>query len=113
MYNFDTNVEHVVNIYQTANQKVVDSYELYNKIGLHKTQYGRWVKFYKNRGGENIDWFRDEKLLKLNRKIKCRYYFKLKFARGICIRYVTKESNKLIVFLQEEMDKNNKIKDLI
>jgi len=85
--------------------KMVDSYELYIAINLHITHYSRWIKFYTNRGGQNIDWFIDDKLSKINRKVKKRYYFTLEFARGICIRYVTKESNGLIVFLKEEIDK--------
>lgn len=95
----------MISIYRTQDQKVVDSNELYHAIGLHRTSYSRWIKLYKNRGGENIDWFRDEKLLKLNRRIRVRYFFSLEFARGICTRYGNKQSFKLIVLLKEEMDK--------
>ncbi len=95
----------VINVLIHQNEKVVDSYTLYELIGLKKPHYARWIKFYKERGGRDIDWFIDDKLLKLNRHIKNRYYFTLEFARGICIRYRTKGSNQLIVFLKEEQNK--------
>lgn len=87
--------------------QVVDSLSLYDKIGLPKVNYTRWLKKYKNRGGRDIDWFISDKLLKLNRRIKNRCYFTLEFARAICIGNVTKGSNQLIVFLKEEQNKKN------
>ncbi len=95
----------IIEVTEFNGAKVVDSYLLYNFIGLNKTAYCRWIKFYKDRGGRDIDWFISEDLLKLNRHIKNRYYFTLEFARGICIRYRTKGSNQLIVFLKEEQNK--------
>jgi phage anti-repressor protein len=95
----------MIEVFSLKNHKVVDSFTLYNMIGLKKTHYSRWMKRLRDRGGRDIDWFVSDELLKLNRKIKNRYYFTLDFARAICIQYVTKESNKLIVFLKEEQEK--------
>ena len=86
-------------------QKVVDSYTLYCKMGLHIAVYNRWVRNARNRGGKDIDWFLNADLLKLNRRIKARYYFTLDFARAMCIKDRTKGSNELIVFLKEEQNK--------
>lgn len=92
----------MIEVFTLNDKKVVDSYTLYEKIGRPKTNYVRWIKKYKDRGGRDIDWFVSDELLKLNRKIKARYYFTLDFARAICINTVTKGSNELIVFLKEQ-----------
>jgi len=86
-------------------QKTVDSYDLYLTIGLTRTNYVRWIKNIKERGGRDIDWFISDNLKYKNRKIKKRYYFTLDFARAICIRYKLPDSNKLIVFLKEEINR--------
>ena len=81
-------------------EKVVDSYLLYNKIGLNKSVYSRWIRNVRNRGGRDIDWFLSEDLKKINLKVKSRCYLTLDFARALCIQYKTRESNQLIVFLK-------------
>jgi phage anti-repressor protein len=92
-----------IDIIKLGDNKVVDSYRLYCIIGLHKSVYSRWIKNVKARGGRDIDWFIDRDLLLQNKRIKARFYFTLDFARGLCMQYKTKESNKLIVFLKEQM----------
>lgn len=85
--------------------KVVDTFDLYSKIGLDISNYSRWIRNARNRGGRDIDWFLSDKLLKKNRRIKQRYFFSLDFARAMCIKYRTKGSNELVVFLKEEQNK--------
>ncbi len=93
-------------------ERVVDSYTLYNLMGLPKQHYNRFIKKYKNRGGIDIDWFIDNKLLKLNRRIKNRHFFTLEFARAICIGHITKGSNQLIVFLKEQQNDRSGIRSI-
>ncbi len=85
--------------------KTVDSYDLYNKIGLSNSNYSQWIKNARDRGGRDINWFVSDVLKYRNRRIKKRYYFTLDFARAICIKYKLPESNKLIVFLKEEINR--------
>ena len=92
----------LIKIYNHKGQKVVDSFELYNKMGLDITHHSRWIRNAKLRGGIDLDWFLNEDLKKLNRRIKTRYYFTLDFARAMCIKDRTKGSNELIVFLKEQ-----------
>lgn len=87
------------------NTKVVDSHELYTKIGLHPAHYAKWIKHQRSRGGRNIDWFLAKELLEENKHIKTRLYFTLDFARAQCIKYNSTGSNQLIVFLKEEQNK--------
>jgi len=86
-------------------QKTVDCYDLYIKIGLHPHHYARWIRNMKNRGGRDLDWFVSDNLKYKNRRIKMRYYLTLDFARAICIQYKLPYSNKLIVFLKEEINR--------
>lgn len=95
----------VISIHEHNSQKVVDTFELYSKIGLDLSNYSRWIRNARARGGKDIDWFINADLLKKNRRIKQRYYFTLDFARAMCINYKTKGSNELVVFLKEEQNK--------
>ncbi len=94
-----------LNILIHNGQKVVDTFELYKKMGLDITHHSRWIRNSRNRGGKDIDWFLSDNLLKKNRRIKQRYYFTLDFARAMCIKDRTKGSNELIVFLKEEINR--------
>ncbi len=94
-----------IEIYIHNSQKVVDTFDLYIKMGLAISQYSRWIRNSRNRGGKDIDWFLSDNLLKKNRRIKQRYYFTLDFARAMCIKDRTKGSNELIVFLKEEINR--------
>jgi phage anti-repressor protein len=85
-----------IDIGQHNGQKVVDTYELYIKMGLDVSNYSRWIRNARARGGKDIDWFINADLLKKNRRIKQRYYFTLDFARAMCINYKTKGSNELV-----------------
>ncbi len=101
----------VIDIHNHNDQEVVDTFELYVKIGLDLSHYSRWIRNARARGGKDIDWFINADLLKKNRRIKQRYYFTLDFARAMCIKYKTKGSNELVVFLKEE-EPNDEIIDL-
>lgn len=95
-----------IDVYLHEGQKVVDTYDLYCKMDLTPTNYSRWIRNSRNRGGKDIDWFISGELLKKNRRIKQRYFFTLDFARAMCIKDRTKGSNELIVFLKEEINRN-------
>lgn len=95
----------IISIYAHNGQKVVDTFDLYGKMGLEISNYSRWIRNSRNRGGKDIDWFISGELLKKNRRIKQRYFFTLDFARAMCIKDRTKGSNELIVFLKEEINR--------
>lgn len=95
----------MIDIIIHENTKVVDSHELYIKIGLTPKHYAKWIRHQRNRGGRDIDWFLSKDLLDKNKHIKNRLYFTLDFARAQCIKYNLKGSNQLIVFLKEEQNK--------
>lgn len=83
-------------------KKVVDSYELYMKMGLIQPHYARWIAKVLYLGTPEEDYITDKALLQLNRKIKKRYYFTLEFARAMCMKTFTNKSVKLIRFLKFE-----------
>ena len=95
----------IISVCLHEGQKVVDTFDLYRKMGLEISNYSRWIRNSKNRGGKDIDWFISGELLKKNRRIKQRYFFTLDFARAMCIKDRTKGSNELIVFLKEEINR--------
>lgn len=84
---------------------VVDSFKLYSITGLDISNYSRWMTLAKTRGGRDIDWFIDDGLLKLNRRIKMRCYFTIDFARAMCMRYRNKPCNSLNVYFKEQQSK--------
>ena len=72
---------------------VVDSFELYKLLGKKNSNYSRWVKRIIRFGLHDTEWFIDDDILRINKKIKARYYFSLSFASGISM---TADKTKII-----------------
>jgi len=75
--------------------RVVDSYEFYIRCGLNEDNYGRWIASVIERSIPGKDYFEDPELLKINPKVKKRYWFSSQFACGLAFSTATRFSLEL------------------
>jgi hypothetical protein len=72
--------------------KVIDSYDFYLLCGLSEDNYSRWIAQIMERAVPDKDYFQDPELLKINAKVKKRYWFNTSFAAGLCFMICTRWS---------------------
>ncbi len=75
--------------------KVVDSYDFYIRCGLSEGNYTQWVVPIIERAALGRDYFCDPELLKINPKVKKRYWFSSQFASGLAFSTSTRFSLEL------------------
>jgi phage anti-repressor protein len=97
----------MLQIYEIGDKKLINSVELYKKLGLHHEQYARW---YKNNiiyiGEEEIDYLDKDKNpgkfplsgIKQGRHPK-EFYVSIIYAHGLCMVAKTSKAKKIRLWL--------------